>query len=121
VLGAGQLQIRKGVLGFIALAKAMPHTQFIWAGGFSFGKITDGYKEIKPFIKNPPENLKFLGLVDRTEMADIYNMSDLLFLPSYDELFPMTILEAISCKTPVLLRDIDVYPDILFDCYCLIL
>lgn len=27
-------------------------------------------------------------------MNEIYNLADMLFLPSYDELFPMIILEA---------------------------
>lgn len=33
VLSVGQVQTRKGVLDFVEIAKAMPETQFIWAGG----------------------------------------------------------------------------------------
>jgi 1,2-diacylglycerol-3-alpha-glucose alpha-1,2-galactosyltransferase len=113
VLGVGQLQTRKGVFDFFETAKRMPHIQFVWAGGFSFGKITDGYEEIRKTVDNPPENLSFLGIVERSEMNDIYNMCDLMFLPSFDELFPMSILEALACKKPVMLRDIDVYKTIL--------
>ena len=51
-------------------------------------------------------------------MPDIYNMADLMFLPSFDELFPMSILEALCCKKPILVRDIPLYRDILFD-YCM--
>ena len=43
VFGDGQVQERKGVDDFAKMAKANPDIQFIWAGGFSFGKITDGY------------------------------------------------------------------------------
>ena len=50
-------------------------------------------------------------------MNSIYNMSDVLFVPSYNELFPMTILEALSTDTPIVLRDLDLYKDILFDKY----
>ena len=50
-------------------------------------------------------------------MNDIFNMSDLLFVPSYNELFPMTILEAMSSDTPLLLRDLELYEDILFKKY----
>ncbi len=117
VMGAGQLQKRKGVLEFIETAKLLPNIQFIWAGGFSFGKMTDGYEEIKRIMSSPPDNVKFLGIVERSEMADVYNVADVMFLPSYDELFPMSVLEAISCKKPILLRDITVYPQILFDYY----
>jgi len=117
VLGVGQIQTRKGVKDFIEIARQLPQIQFAWAGGFSFGRITDGYKTLSEMVSNPPENVKFLGIVDRKEMNDIYNMADILFLPSYNELFPMTVLEAMNCKLPLLLRDLPVYDKILFDLY----
>ena len=117
VLGVGQVQTRKGVLDFVEVAKRLPHIQFIWAGGFSFGAITDGYAELKKIMDNPPANVKFLGIISREEMNDIYNIADVMFLPSFNELFPMSILEAMALKTPILLRDIDIYENILFDYY----
>ncbi|MBL4931796.1 glycosyltransferase family 4 protein [Clostridium paridis] len=117
VLGVGQVQTRKGVMDFIKVAENLPDIQFIWAGGFSFGSITDGYKELKKVIENPPQNVKFLGIINREEMNDVYNICDLMFLPSYNELFPMSILEAMALKVPVLLRDLDIYSNILFNYY----
>ncbi|MDD7793500.1 glycosyltransferase family 4 protein [Clostridium sp. 'White wine YQ'] len=117
VLGVGQVQTRKGVMDFIKVAENLPDIQFIWAGGFSFGSITDGYKELKKVIENPPPNVKFLGIINREEMNNIYNICDLMFLPSYNELFPMSILEAMALKIPVLLRDLDIYSNILFNYY----
>lgn len=117
VLGVGQLQIRKGVLDFIEIAKKMPEVQFVWAGGFSFGPITDGYEEIKKIKENPPSNVTFLGIIDRDKMNEVYNLADLMFLPSYNELFPMTVLESMNCNKPMLLRDLDLYENILFDFY----
>ena len=117
VLCAGQTQVRKGIFDFIETAKRMPSLQFVWAGGFSFGKITDGYEKIKKIMENPPENVKFLGIVDREEMPGIYNMANVMFLPSFEELFPMTVLEAMSCRIPILLRDLEIYENILFDYY----
>lgn len=114
VLGVGQLQTRKGVVDFIETAKKTPEAQFVWAGGFSFGKISDGYQEIKALVAAPPENVRFIGIIDRSDMNALYNACDVMFLPSFDELFPMAILEALACKKPVLLRDIDVYKEILF-------
>lgn len=117
VLGVGQIQTRKGVLDFINIARKLPEVQFVWAGGFSFGNITDGYKELKNEIENAPKNILFTGIVDRDLMNDIYNISDVLFMPSYNELFPMSILEAMNTHTPILLRDLELYEDILFDYY----
>lgn len=95
----------------------MPDVQFIWAGGFSFGPITDGYKELKAIMDNPPKNVKFIGIIPRTEMNEIFNMADVLFMPSFSELFPMSILEAVNSSKPVLLRDLELYVDILFGKY----
>lgn len=117
VLGVGQVQTRKGVVDFVNTAKRNPDMFFVWAGGFSFGKITDGYKELKEIVDNPPTNVKFTGIIKRDKMNDIFNMSDVLFMPSFNELFPMAILEAVNAHKPVLLRDLDLYVDILFGKY----
>ena len=122
VMGCGQVQTRKGVLDYVEVAKKNPDKVFVWAGGFSFGKMTDGYKELKAIMDNPPENVKFIGIIPRNEMNGIFNMSDLLFMPSLSELFPMSILEAVNSFKPVLLRDLDLYEEILFkdqDCYAI--
>ncbi len=113
VLSVGQLQIRKGIMDFVEVAKKLPDIQFVWAGGFSFKQISDGYNEIKKILKNPPANVKFLDIIPREEMNELYNMADMLFLASFEELFPMTVLEASNCKLPILLRDIELYEGIL--------
>ena len=117
VLCAGQLQKRKGIFDFIEVAKQMPEVQFVWAGGFSFKKISDGYEEIKKLMENPPSNVKFLGIIPREKMNELFNASDMLFLASYEELFPMIVLESSNCKLPILLRDIELYKGILDGCY----
>ena len=117
VLGAGQVQTRKGVKDFVEVARNTPDIKYVWCGGFSFGKITDGYEELKQIVKNPPENVKFLGIISREEMNDIFNMVDILFVPSYNELFPMTILEAVNSDKPLVLRNLELYEDILFNKY----
>lgn len=113
VFGDGQVQERKGVDDFVKLAQANPDLQFIWAGGFSFGKITDGYDHYKNLVDNPPKNLIFTGIIDRNELVDYCNICDLFLLPSFDELFPMSLLEAFSCGAPVLVRDLELYRAIL--------
>lgn len=117
VLGVGQIQNRKGVEDFIDVAKRNPDIQFIWAGGFTFGLLTDGYEKLKKITSNPPPNVKFLGIIDREKMNEIYNISNCLFMPSFTELFPMSILEACNVGKPILLRDLPLYEDILYDMY----
>lgn len=117
VVCAGQLQVRKGFFDFLQTAARLPDMQFVWAGGFSFGKITDGYDEIKKVVQNPPPNVRFLGIVPREQMNEVYNLADVMFLPSFEELFPMTVLESMNCGIPILLRDLELYENILFDYY----
>ena len=118
VLSVGQLQKRKGVLELIELARSMPDIEFLWAGAAVFGKMSEGYEEIKEAISNNlPNNVHFLGLINRNRMNDIYNLADIMFLPSYEELFPMCILEAMCVNLPILTRDLDIYNGILFDFY----
>jgi 1,2-diacylglycerol-3-alpha-glucose alpha-1,2-galactosyltransferase len=111
------VQTRKGVWDFVHTAELLPDIQFVWAGGFSFGPMTDGYEELKELMKNPPANVSFIGMVSRDDMVHIYNMVDTLFIPSYNELFPMTILESVNLSKPLVIRDLELYEDILFDHY----
>ena len=113
VVCAGQLQTRKGVMEFAQIAERLPQMQFVWAGNFAFGNMSDGHRELEQLLQNHPKNLLFTGLVDREKMPQIYQMGDVMLLPSFDELFPMTVLEAMSCGLPILLRDLDLYRVIL--------
>ncbi len=117
ILGCGQVQTRKGVQDFVKTAQMLPEAKFVWAGGFSFGALTEGYDELKAIMDNPPENVIFTGIIERESMVHIYNMTDVLFIPSFNELFPMTILEAVNLGIPLVTRDLELYRDILFDSY----
>ncbi len=113
ILGVGQVQTRKGVLDFIRMSEENPDKYFIWAGGFSFKNITDGYSQLKTEMDKKRKNLKFLGIVDRDRMNEVYNLADVFVLPSYSELFPMALLEAGSSSVPYIVRDLQEYRPIL--------
>ena len=118
VLGCGQIQTRKGFDDFVETARRNPNMQFVWAGGFSFGRLMHGYKKYKKLLKNLPQNMVHLGIIDRNRMNDVFNMCDVLFMPSFIELFPMTILEMCNIGKPFLVRDLELYRPILFSKYC---
>ncbi len=117
VIGVGQVQTRKGVLDFLKVAEENPDIFFLWLGGFSFKAITDGYAELKKEMEKKRENVRFVGIVKREKMPDYYALSDLFFLPSFNELFPMSLLEACSVGIPYLVRDLDLYRPILLGDY----
>ena len=54
------------------LAEELPQITFIWAGGFSFGGMTDGYERYKKIMENPPKNLIFPGIVSPERMRELY-------------------------------------------------
>lgn len=117
VLGVGQVQHRKGVMDFVETAKRLPQIDFVWAGGFSFKGLTAGYEELKNVMENPPANVRFLGIIPREKMKELYHACDLFFLPSYDELMPMSVLEAAVCDKPILLRDLELYQPVFHSQY----
>lgn len=109
VLCVGQLQRRKGFFDFMTIAELLPDIQFVWAGDFTFGQISDGYRHIKSTVEQAPPNVYFPGLIPRAEMNAFYNMVDVMFLPSLEELLPMSLLEAMSCHIPILVRNLEEY------------
>jgi len=117
VLGVGQVQTRKGVLDFIETARQLPDITFVWAGGFSFKGLTDGYKELQRAMDEAPKNVRFLGIIPRAKMNEVYNIAEVMFLPSFNELFPMSILETIQLDIPFLVRDLDLYRPLFDDHY----
>ena len=117
VMGVGQVQYRKGVLDFIEVAKKLPEIDFVWAGGFSFKSLTAGYEELKKIMQQPPSNVRFLGIIPREKMKELYHGCDVFFLPSFDELMPMSVLEAAVCDKPILLRDLELYQPVFFKHY----
>jgi 1,2-diacylglycerol-3-alpha-glucose alpha-1,2-galactosyltransferase len=42
-------------------------------------------------------------------MNEVYNISNVMFLTSFNELLPMSILETMQLDMPFLLRDLDLY------------
>ena len=118
VLGCGQIQTRKGFDDFVECARENPEMTFVWAGGFSFGRFMHGYKKYKKLLKNLPQNMIHLQIIERQYMNEVFNICDVVFMPSFMELFPMTILEGCNVHKPFLVRNLDLYKPILFSKYC---
>ena len=118
VLGCGQIQTRKGFDDFVETARRNPGMEFVWAGGFTFGRLMHGYRKYKKLLKKLPQNMHHLGIIDRKDMNEVFNLCDVLFMPSFIELFPMTILEMSNVGKPILVRDLELYKPILFSKYC---
>lgn len=112
VVSVGHMMERKGILDYIELARRMPEAHFFWFG-YTDPKLIPA--PVRKAIDNAPENLKFPGFVDQEALRDAYCGADAFVFLSHEETEGIVVLEALSCETPTLLRDIPVYDNWLRD------
>jgi 1,2-diacylglycerol-3-alpha-glucose alpha-1,2-galactosyltransferase len=117
VLCVGQIQPRKGIFDFLESAKNLPEIKFVWVGGRPFGRLTADFDKMTEAVENAPKNVIFTGVINFDEMPNHYAMSDVYFMPSYQENFAFATVEASSVKLPLVLRDNVEYPETLFTHY----
>jgi len=111
VASNGQIQPRKRFDSFIAVAKQMPETQFVWIGGAPFGRISDDFSELQKLVESAPSNVLVTGVIPYDQVRDYLAASDVFWLPSAQENHPMAVLEAAGAGLPIVLRDIPEYDD----------
>ena len=113
----GQIQPRKGVDDFVAVAEALPNVTFMWVGGRPYGKLTQGHERMTEVIKSAPKNVIWVGIVKLSKMPAYYAAADIYFMPSFQENFAFATIEAASTKLPLVMRDNPEYPDSIFTHY----
>ncbi len=106
VVSAGHFMQRKGILEFIALARALPDVRFFWYGYTPPALVPAA---VRRAMAAAPANLCFAGFVSQAELRDAYCGADLFCFCSHEETEGIVVLEALACGVPVLLRDIPVY------------
>lgn len=117
VVSVGQLQPRKAVDVFHAVAKELPDVQFVWVGGAPFGPLSAEYWATRRAVRDAPRNVRHVGQIPRALLAEYYSAADVLFHPSRQENFPVAVLEAAAARLPLVLRDLDVYREIFMKYY----
>ena len=100
IIFAGRLVEKKG---FKKLYEARDKDYFIVFVGD--GVVPEHMKEDK--------NVRFVGFKTQKELAELYGTSDIFCLPSENEGFPLTILEAMACGLPIITTDHPGYTDYL--------
>ena len=63
--------------------------------------------------KKGKHSIEYLGAMEQSEIVEWYQKASILILPSFAEGFPVTILEALSCKTPVIATPVGGVPEII--------
>lgn len=80
---------------FVKLARKMPDRIFVMIGGITKDNL------MKRFNINMPKNVICLGNLSSNDAIDAFSACRVLVLPSKNETFGIVLLEAMSCKKPV--------------------
>lgn len=107
ILFVGRLCKEKGIEEVLKAMIELKDKNFILlivGANFYNSGITSPYeKKIKELAKIIKNEVYFTGYVDYKDIAYIYNLADIIILPSmWEEPAGMTIIEAMACKKPVI-------------------
>jgi glycosyltransferase involved in cell wall biosynthesis len=94
ILFVGRFVERKGLRLLESMARAKPEWQWCFAGWGPLDPEAWGIPQVRVW-----HNLQ------AKELAGLYQMADLLILPSYGEGFPLVVQEALASGTPVLISE----------------
>jgi glycosyltransferase involved in cell wall biosynthesis len=112
VLFLGVLGHRKGVFDLLAtwpeVIKKVPHARLLIGGN---GEVEKSKLMAKNLGIN--ESVDFLGWIDGDKKAELLKNANAFVLPSYNEGLPMSVLEAMSYKTPVITTNVGGIPELI--------
>ena len=112
IVGIGLYIERKGIIDFVELAKQMPEYKFIW---FGYSPLIFSRKNVRKAVNTKLDNLTFAGYVEQETICQALNGCDVYIAPTYEETEGITIIEAASCKTNMVVRNIPVFDGWLID------
>ena len=112
IIGIGLYIERKGIVDFVELAKRMPEYKFIW---FGYSPLAAATRPVRKAVNTKLDNLIFAGYVERDMIRAALNGCDLYLFPTFEETEGIPIIEAISCGTDAIIRDIPIFDDWLED------
>lgn len=110
IISVGLFIERKGILDFVDLAKRLPQYEFIWFGELNLALVPE---KIKKAVQTDLKNLHFAGYVDQELLREAYSGSDLYIFPTFEETEGIVLLEALSTKADIIIRDIEIYKNLI--------
>lgn len=107
ILFAGRLCKEKGIEEVIEAFKTLNNENYllviVGANFYDSGIVSPYEKQLKELVEPVKGRIFFTGYVDYMNMPYIYNMGDVIVLPSmWEEPAGMTIIEAMACCKPVI-------------------
>lgn len=111
VIGNGQIQPRKRFDVFIKTAEQLPNVQFVWIGGIPFKVAGADFVKLNHLMKHHPKNVTITDVIPHAQARLYMQAGDVMFMPSQQETFGLSIIEGAACGMPVVVRDIHDYDD----------
>ncbi len=93
-LYVGRISYEKNVDAFL---------QMDWEGT----KVVCGVGPLENRLRPQNKDVRWLGLLDRKTLAEVYGSADVFVLPSKHETFGLVLLEAMACGTPAAAYPVD--------------
>lgn len=112
VVSVGLQMVRKGILDWVEVARAMPEVTFVWYGRTDPRMIT---ADVRAAVESAPANCVFPGYVKQDVLREAYRAADAFCFLTKEETEGIVLLEALACAVPVVVRDIPIYRDWLPD------
>ncbi len=103
---AGKIGYKKGVyslLKSLEMIKSDVNFRLYLAGGYS---DESEYLDIVNLSKKMSFNIDFLGKLSQSELAEYFNRSHVMILPSFFEGLPLVLIEALACGLSVISTDL---------------
>ena len=118
LLYVGRLDANKGLH---VLVKSLRHLEksvrlaIIGPASWDRKYYLDVLESIKKENQRGKHRITYLGALDQPEVAKWCQKASILILPSFYEAFPVVILEALSCETPVIATPVGGIPELVRD------
>lgn len=104
IVYAGKLSFAKGVRELIHAINGIQSKNFelVLAGS---GQGHE-YEEILKLVQISKTKIRYVGMLNQFELAELFRCSDVFVLPSYYEGLPLVVLEALACGLSVVVSDL---------------
>jgi hypothetical protein len=126
ILFAGRLCKDKGIEEVIECVKRLNNKNYVLvivgANFYNSGIVSPYEEHLRGITEEIQDQIVFTGYIDYNKMSYIYNMADVVVLPSmWEEPAGMTIIEAMACRKPVVTTISGGIPEYTEDGNCILL
>jgi len=118
LLFVGRVTFSKGLhvlLKSLSYLKKPVHLAIVGPPGWDL----DYYQNVLRFIEKENQKgkhkIEYIGALDQANIIRWYQKASILVMPSFTEAFPVVVLEALSCETPVIGTPVGGLPEIIQD------